>query len=55
MIPEGPKVRFADCLKPGQDLARAIAEDETARQIVELARAARGPGAGRLASTPPAW
>src|SRR5262249_29798483 len=37
MIPEGPKVRFADCLKPGQDLARAIAEDETARQIVELA------------------
>src|SRR3954449_1091115 len=34
LVPEGPKVGFADCLKPGQDLSKAVAEDETARKIV---------------------
>ena len=42
LIPEGPKVNFADCLKPGQELAKACDEDEAARQIVEIARPLEG-------------
>jgi DNA polymerase-3 subunit alpha len=42
LIPDGVKVGFADCLRPGQDLQRAVDEDDTARQIVELARPLEG-------------
>jgi DNA polymerase III subunit alpha len=42
LIPDGVKVGFADCLKPGQELAKAVAEDETARRIVEIARPLEG-------------
>nr|MBA2637048.1 DNA polymerase III subunit alpha [Solirubrobacterales bacterium] len=45
MIPEpimGRSPSFEDCLKPGEDLARAYAEDPQARQIVDLARGLEG-------------
>jgi DNA polymerase-3 subunit alpha len=42
LIPEGPKVGFADCLKPGQDLQREYERDETCRQIVDMARPLEG-------------
>ena len=40
LIPEpimGRSPSFADCLKPGQDLAKAVEEDPTAKQIVDVA------------------
>ncbi len=41
LIPEGPKVYLADCLKKGADLKAAYDQDETVRQIVDLAKPAR--------------
>jgi DNA polymerase-3 subunit alpha len=40
LIPEpimGRSPSFADCLKPGSDLAKAVEEDPTAKQIVDVA------------------
>lgn len=42
LIPEGPKVYLADCLKPGAELKQAYDGDEVVRQIVELARPLEG-------------
>jgi DNA polymerase-3 subunit alpha len=42
LIPEGPKVYLDDCLKPGGELKKAYDEDETARQIVDLAKPLEG-------------
>jgi DNA polymerase-3 subunit alpha len=42
LIPEGPKVYLDDCLKPGAELKKAYDEDETARQIVDLAKPLEG-------------
>ena len=42
LIPEGPKVYLADCLKKGADLKAAYDQDETVRQIVDLAKPLEG-------------
>jgi len=45
LIPDpvmGRPPSFEDCLKPGEDLARAVAEDPQAKQIVELAQGLEG-------------
>jgi DNA polymerase-3 subunit alpha len=45
MIPDpimGRPPSFEDCLKPGEELARAYAEDPQARQIVDVARGLEG-------------
>ena len=42
LIPDGIKVGFADCLKPGHDLQRACDDDEPTRQVVDLARPLEG-------------
>jgi DNA polymerase-3 subunit alpha len=45
LIPDpimGRPPSFEDCLKPGEELARAVAEDPQARQIVDVARGLEG-------------
>ena len=42
LVPEGPGQTLEDALKPGNELARAVAEDPVAREIVELARPLEG-------------
>ena len=45
LIPDpimGRPPSFEDCLKPGEDLARAYAEDAQARQVIDLARGLEG-------------
>ncbi|HVD09381.1 MAG TPA: DNA polymerase III subunit alpha [Gaiellaceae bacterium] len=42
LIPEGPKVYLGDCLKKGADLKAAYDQDETVRQIVDLAKPLEG-------------
>jgi DNA polymerase III subunit alpha len=42
LIPEGPKVYLDECMKPGAELKRFYDEDETARQVVDLARPLEG-------------
>ena len=42
LIPDGVKVGFADCMKPGQDLQRAYDDDEIARQVIDMARPLEG-------------
>jgi DNA polymerase-3 subunit alpha len=45
LIPDpimGRPPSFEDCLKPGEDLARAVAEDPQAKQIVDLAQGLEG-------------
>jgi DNA polymerase-3 subunit alpha len=42
LIPEGPKVYLDDCLKPGAELKKSYDEDETTRQIVDLAKPLEG-------------
>ena len=45
LIPDpimGRPPSFEDCLKPGEDLARAVAEDPQAKQIVEVAQGLEG-------------
>ena len=45
LIPDpimGRPPSFEDCLKPGEDLARAYAEDPQARQVIDLARGLEG-------------
>ncbi|MHB9112680.1 MAG: DNA polymerase III subunit alpha [Thermoleophilia bacterium] len=36
-IPEGPKIKLADCLKPGQELRQAYDEEELTKKIIDLA------------------
>ncbi len=42
LVPEGPGQTLEEALKPGGELARAVAEDPVAREIVELARPLEG-------------
>src|SRR5437868_11942549 len=42
MIPEGPKVYLADCLKQGAELRQAVDQDPVAKEIVELAQPLEG-------------
>jgi DNA polymerase-3 subunit alpha len=42
LIPEGPKVYLADCLKNGQELKAAYDADPLVREIVDLARPLEG-------------
>jgi DNA polymerase III subunit alpha len=42
LIPEGPKVYLDDCLKPGSELKKSYDEEETTRQIVDLAKPLEG-------------
>ena len=42
MIPEGPKVYLADCLKPGAELKQAYDSDPQVREIVDLAKPLEG-------------
>jgi DNA polymerase III subunit alpha len=42
LIPEGPGQTLAECLKPGGELAKAVASDPTAKEIVGLARPLEG-------------
>ena len=48
LIPEGPGQTLEDCLKPGSELQQSYDADPVAREIVDLARAARGPDAPGL-------
>jgi DNA polymerase-3 subunit alpha len=42
LVPEGPGQTLEEALKPGGELARAVADDPVAREIVELARPLEG-------------
>jgi DNA polymerase III subunit alpha len=42
LVPEGPGQTLEEALKPGGELARAVAEDSVAKEIVELARPLEG-------------
>jgi DNA polymerase-3 subunit alpha len=42
LVPEGPKVSFADCLKPSAELGKRYAADETTRKVVDMARPLEG-------------
>ena len=42
LVPEGPGQTLDDALKPGAELARAVADDPVAKEIVELARPLEG-------------
>jgi DNA polymerase III subunit alpha len=41
-VPEGPKVSFEACMKPGAELRKSYDEDETTRQIVDMAMPLEG-------------
>jgi DNA polymerase-3 subunit alpha len=42
LVPEGPGQTLEEALKPGAELAQAVADDPVAREIVELARPLEG-------------
>ncbi len=42
LVPEGPRVRLGDCLKPGQELRQAYDHDPLVREIVDLAKPLEG-------------
>ncbi|HET7369091.1 MAG TPA: DNA polymerase III subunit alpha [Gaiella sp.] len=42
LVPEGPGQTLEEALKPGAELARAVADDAVAKEIVELARPLEG-------------
>ena len=42
LVPEGPGQTLDEALKPGAELARAVAEDPVAKEIVDLARPLEG-------------
>ncbi|HEY7346193.1 MAG TPA: DNA polymerase III subunit alpha [Gaiella sp.] len=42
LVPEGPGQTLEEALKPGQELARAVADDPVAKEIVDLARPLEG-------------
>ncbi|HWH66125.1 MAG TPA: DNA polymerase III subunit alpha, partial [Gaiellales bacterium] len=42
LVPEGPKVSFEECMKPGAELRKVYDVDDTARSIVDMARPLEG-------------
>jgi len=42
LVPEGPKVSFEACMKPGAELRRSYDTDETTRSIVDMAMPLEG-------------
>ena len=42
MVPEGPKVSFEECMKPGAELRKAYDTDEAAKAIVDMAQPLEG-------------
>src|SRR4029078_13081258 len=42
LVPEGPKVSFEACMKPGAELRRSYDTDETTRSIVDIAMPLEG-------------
>jgi DNA polymerase-3 subunit alpha len=42
LVPEGPKISFEMCMKPGQELRKSYDSDEVTRQIVDMARPLEG-------------
>ena len=42
LVPEGPKVSFDECMKPGAELRKSYDSDETTRSIVDMARPLEG-------------
>ncbi|CAB4690679.1 MAG: DNA polymerase III subunit alpha [Actinobacteria bacterium] len=42
LIPEGPGQTLTECMKPGQELRKAVDTDPTAREIVDLAQPLEG-------------
>jgi len=42
LVPEGPKISFEMCMKPGAELRKAYEGDDTARQIVDMAMPLEG-------------
>ncbi|HYW28520.1 MAG TPA: DNA polymerase III subunit alpha, partial [Gaiellales bacterium] len=42
MVPEGPKVSFDECMKPGAELRKSYDSDEVTRSIVDMARPLEG-------------
>ena len=42
LVPEGPKVSFEECMKPGAELRKVYDADDTARSIVDMARPLEG-------------
>ena len=42
LVPDGPKVSFEECMKPGAELRKAYDSDETARAVVDMARPLEG-------------
>jgi len=42
LVPDGPKVSFDECMKPGAELRKAYDTDETAKSIVDMAQPLEG-------------
>jgi DNA polymerase III subunit alpha len=42
LVPEGPKVSFDECMKPGAELRKSYDADEVTRSIVDIARPLEG-------------
>ncbi|MFL6039867.1 MAG: DNA polymerase III subunit alpha [Gaiellales bacterium] len=42
LVPDGPKISFEECMKPGAELRRSYDTDETTRSIVDMARPLEG-------------
>ena len=42
LVPDGPKVSFDECMKPGAELRKSYDSDETTRSIVDMARPLEG-------------
>ena len=42
LVPEGPKISFEECMKPGAELRKSYDQDETTRSIVDMARPLEG-------------
>jgi DNA polymerase-3 subunit alpha len=42
MVPEGPKVSFEECMRPGAELRKAYESDEMTKSVVDMARPLEG-------------
>ncbi len=42
LVPDGPKISFEECMKPGAELRKSYDADETTRSIVDMARPLEG-------------
>ena len=42
LVPDGPKISFDECMKPGAELRKSYDSDETTRSIVDMARPLEG-------------